>query len=852
MAVGDVSLDAPNLNDQLAVLRRTAVGLESGGITTKLIIPNSQILYTDVHAPGPDINAQIVQIRQGLEGKTPYDVDDLVFDWRSNGQSAQVAVVFRESLNEAEAFAVQHGFNPVSFVAIPEFGTFEGEPFFGATDHSVSLLGHGEEVEPDPDPMIILCTDKPHRSRTPAWAEQGNPDWRDDRIPTTLHHSEQPAPLATEQHPHPTERAPPPGQSAPSLVTAQLPVDDSRKMVRSSLLGDQDITRMPVTSPRIAGSSVLRNPAGTTTQFPDEHGSHPTSGSRQRRVLSQTAGYRKLGPASSLAGTRNERIAFAFQRPSRRRRWPRVVIFLLALLLVIGMCVGLLLWISPGQIESNLSEFLRSRTLQQTADGNPAPVLDSDASVQLPFAEQVPEGSTELPSTRAVRTQTAVWTAAPIPDLRDVSKSPPPDRILNPPPSIEESERTYRKTGIWPLDPIQPVGMASDGRIGVIYVAAVDRVDAPTSAETAPGSDFLTVNPISDSPHVGRSPPPYRALGPPHDVAESARIQVETVIPAVPNQPFRVVDDGRIGHLHLAAVDRVNTPISAETVPKSSVLTSRPKLLRIPAPSQPEEYGSGWQDLFDGLPIGISDTESDTSMNATRQAAEIRRVSPDNPTRPQPATDWSSHPLAAREALSFDRARPQSPTVDFSANAAKDPSSEMKGRVDLESESSLAALTSPLPVARPKGLGLAAKAQSEGAATASTKGRVDLESESSLAALTSPLPVARPKGLGLAAKAQSEGAATASTKRAASIPSGVSVASQATQRDAIELGRINLVGTYGPTGQRQALVRLRSGQVVKDINVGDRIDGGRVTAIGAGELHYIKNGRSITLRMPTG
>ncbi len=817
MCVGNVSLDDPNLSDQLAVLRRTAAELASGGVTTKLIIPNSQILYTDVHAPGPGINAQIVQIRQGLEGKTPYEVDDLVFDWRSNGQSAQVAVVFRESLNEAESFAVQHGFNPVSFVAIPEFGTFEGEPFFGATNHSVSLLGRGEEVESDPDRMLILGSNKPQR-RSEARPGQGNSDGHDDQIPSRLHQSEQPATLVPEQHPHSSERAPPSGQSAPSLVTARLPVDDSREMVRSPLRGDLGLTRMPVTSSRIAGPGVLRNQAGAAAQFTGEHESHPTTGSSSGRTPSQIAGYKKLGPALSLEGLEKERITFAFQRPSRRRRWPRVMVFLLALLLVIGLCVGLLLWISPGQIESNLNQFLRSWTLQRTADGNPAPILDSDAAVQLPFAEQVLEGSTELPSTQAVQTQTAVWTADPIPDLHDVSRSPPPDRILDPPPSIAESERTYLKTGIWPLDPIQPAGMDGDGRIEVIYVAAVDQVDSSTSAATVPRSGFLTVDAVSDFPHLGRSPPPYRAVGPPNNDAGSARIHFETdILPLDPIQPAGMVDDGRLGITHVAAVDRVDTPTSAATAPESSFLTANPKLLRAPTPSETEKYVSDWQVLLDNLPIGMSDTESDTSMNAKRQVAETDLASHDNPTGLWPATDRSSHPVAAQgDPLPFDRRQSQSPTADLSAKTAKVPSSEMKGGVSLELESGLAALTSPLPVPRPEGLGLAAKS------------RVSEETSNRATA-----------------KAQSEKAATA-------IPSSVSVASRATQRDAIDLGRINLVGTYGPTGQRQALVRLRSGRVVKDIKVGDRIDGGRVTAIGAGELHYVKNGRSITLRMPAG
>ncbi len=156
LSVGDVSLDAPDLVDELVVLRRTASDLEAGGLTTKLVIPDSQILYVEVDAPGPSANERMEQIRAALVGLTPYDLHDLVFDWRSRGDKAQVAVVARDTLFEAEGFAMQYRFNPVSFVALPARGDFEGEPFFGPTRHAASLLTGGETIEPDERRIEIL------------------------------------------------------------------------------------------------------------------------------------------------------------------------------------------------------------------------------------------------------------------------------------------------------------------------------------------------------------------------------------------------------------------------------------------------------------------------------------------------------------------------------------------------------------------------------------------------------------------------------------------------------------------------------------------------------------------------
>ena len=469
MCVGDVSLEDPELSDQLAVLRRTAADLESSGVTTKLVIPDSQILYTEVHAPGPDTNAQMVQIRQGLEGKTPYEVNDLVFDWRSIGQSAQVAVVFRESLKEAESFAVQHGFNPVSFVANPEFGSFEGEPFFGATEHSRTLFGQGEEIEPDPEPMIILGSEKPHGKATENQVRHSAPDYQEDTFTSAPQYSDQAERSANGLHLSSTERSPIAGQSRPNLVTAHMPLADSRETFRLPIRGDQGLTRMPVTSSRIAGS----RPAGTVEHNADGQ-ALPSEDSRQGAVPNLTGRYQKLGSALSAAGARHEQMAFGFHRPSRMHRWPRrLMIVLLALLLALAVSVGLLFWISPNQLESSLSQFWRFQTSQQETGGVSAPIRESQ---ETPAAENVPERFDGPVSSDPVLTDANVGETGSVPALPDISASPPPDRILQPPPSFAESERTYLDTGVWPRDPRQPAGATDDDRLEEIYIAFMDRV----------------------------------------------------------------------------------------------------------------------------------------------------------------------------------------------------------------------------------------------------------------------------------------------------------------------------------------------------------------------------------------
>ena len=166
--VGVTALDSPDLAEALGYLRATALGLSPRGLSTKLVIPEAQILYTQVHAPGPEAAKRRRQIKAALEGLTPYKAEDLVFDWWGSGPQVHVAVVARETLAEAEAFATEHRFNPVSFVAAPNDGDYRGEPFFGPSALAASLLAEGEKVERDQEPIVVMGRDYPRRETDAA------------------------------------------------------------------------------------------------------------------------------------------------------------------------------------------------------------------------------------------------------------------------------------------------------------------------------------------------------------------------------------------------------------------------------------------------------------------------------------------------------------------------------------------------------------------------------------------------------------------------------------------------------------------------------------------------------------
>ena len=144
--VGSVPIDEPDLPAALSYLRATALGLSPRGIATKLVIPNEQILYTTVSAPASDPEERAAQIRAALAGRTPYEVDELVFDWSGRGDEVQAA---------------EHRFNPVGFVAVPVPGTFAGEPWFGASALAPALIPTGDVVERDAVPITVTARTLP-------------------------------------------------------------------------------------------------------------------------------------------------------------------------------------------------------------------------------------------------------------------------------------------------------------------------------------------------------------------------------------------------------------------------------------------------------------------------------------------------------------------------------------------------------------------------------------------------------------------------------------------------------------------------------------------------------------------
>ncbi|MDV7142797.1 hypothetical protein R3X27_08885 [Tropicimonas sp. TH_r6] len=204
-SLGAVSLDTPDLGDALANLRANAEALGDGApLRCALVLPNSQILYTEAEA-GRDAKENATRAARRLDGATPYLLDELVFDWRARGEEIWIAAVARETLEEAEGFAALHGFGPICFTATPEPGAFPGAPFFGPTDAAPRLLASGEVLERLNRPIIAAPPQEPLEepaaqiaADTPDKAEGPEPEAPASEARAPVQEPEAPEPVSTE------------------------------------------------------------------------------------------------------------------------------------------------------------------------------------------------------------------------------------------------------------------------------------------------------------------------------------------------------------------------------------------------------------------------------------------------------------------------------------------------------------------------------------------------------------------------------------------------------------------------------------------------------------------------------
>ena len=112
--IGTVPLHAPDLQIQMQALRDQGFVLEND-LSCTLIIPSDQVRLLTVKTGGLEPEAAVRKIEATLASATPYSLSELAYVTTLDGAETHVAAVARQTLDEARAFAVDHGFIPEGF-----------------------------------------------------------------------------------------------------------------------------------------------------------------------------------------------------------------------------------------------------------------------------------------------------------------------------------------------------------------------------------------------------------------------------------------------------------------------------------------------------------------------------------------------------------------------------------------------------------------------------------------------------------------------------------------------------------------------------------------------------------------
>lgn len=783
--VGEVALDSADLSAELAALREKAAALEPSGLTTKLVIPDAQIRYLDLPAAeAPDADHEAAAMR-ALDGATPYALDDLAFDWNVAGGRLHVAAVARETLQEAEDFAREHRFNPVSFVARPEAtskaASFGTEPFFGETaqdggrvvrDRTPIEIAGAASV---PKPRGAVTGEEDPAAQHPVAAPPA-PDRADrDRAGQGAEEATgSPALAAIRAASEPPETGAPQLAGAERPSAAEAPQASAKAPDPAAHRGARPDRQEPVANPASAAASLA--PRREEPPAPDPAGkvapaltvARPRDGRAQgsphQSGPSRGSGAAKAAGAAGAASDEDEAdrlTIFGARETQRRQRGkPRFLGLILTALLLLCLA-GVAAWATIYP-DSDLARLVRWSEPQIAVTPESPEITQPDAAAQAtaPAAAPAPAPAEAMIPPRPG-------------DAPAVTPDPVPEPLAQTRPlTTEEARAAYAETGIWQIPPDPPL-QPDAGSLDEFYLTSID--------EDLPVGDAVALP----------------------DVAQSRTdTRPETLsAPAPPGTTFALDARGLV-----------------EATPEGALTPDGVEVRAGPPPVRPPQ-----------APARVVPVPGLTL--APEAAAELDRISDIRPrTRPDNLIERHERgALGGRSLTELASLRPQTrpATVPQQASVPAAPDASA-----VEAALAEAAET----------IGPDEEAMSQ-AVTASLKPRKRPGNLQTTPQSTPQTTVRRE-----APQTQTQPQRQTAAPR---IPSSASVARAATTRNAVNLRQVNLIGVYGSPSNRRALVRLSNGRYQK-VEVGDRLDGGQVSAIGASELRYTKRGRPVVLRMPSG
>jgi len=810
--VDAVSLDSADLVGDLALLEAKARKLGKETVTSKLIIPNDQIKYITLETGDLDEDARDQIARDALDGATPYAVSDLAYAVSSSGSKTYIAAVAHETLAAAEAFAKEHNFNPVSWVSIPEHGNFNGEPFFGQTkaagdidvardDVNIVVSGMIAKVAPVVPPVIVP---EPVEIE-PVVSELVEPTpMVPEDIETLLEKVEVAEDEADSASDEPTEPA-----NADEITSVPLKTDAVTDAENSA---DNNAALIdPTPSPELAVADVIATPEIAATRPKAEK---PASKSfTSRRAPS--------GPTPVLAGASRESTPTSVtaatvppieDTPSETQD---------------------LVVVDPPEPQISAGFLSKRKAIPATPPVTTQP--STEAQRLTIFGARKPERKTVVGGKPKFLgliliavlllflAGVAAWASVFLNEgLASFFSAPNDEAITEAPagfaPASSEDVGPNIKTASFSAD------LSSED------TAVLDALRAPQA-------DPVVVLP---------------ELSPQELAANYAVTGIWPVSPEV-SQPAPLVS---LDDLYITGIDPVSSSNDAVALPNVRALVTDNGLGE---QTTPVAAGTSFAFGIDGLVI--------PTVNGA--------ITPNGVTVFLGRPDVTPPKISARKALPaktdpslalIAKMRPQPRPSNLveqnerSVNGGLSRSELAQLRPRLRPAIELA-ITQPAPEVDPttdNARNDAAAAATLAALAPRVEGIIIEGPPNPQAVIASVRPDGRPKNFARVVKrvkakqSNDQGTRVASVAPKVVVPkitSPASVAKSATVKNAINLRNVNLIGVYGKPSSRRALVRLSNGRYQK-VQVGDRIDGGRVSAIGDNELRYKKGSRNLTLKMP--
>ncbi|MEX3314887.1 hypothetical protein [Sulfitobacter sp. PS-8MA] len=918
--VGEVMLDSSDLAAELAALRKTATALEPGGLRSLLLIPDSQIRYLTIDTPDMDPGARRAAAAKALEGATPYAVDELVYHVSADGPRSHIAAVARETLDEAEAFAVEHRFHPVGFVAAPDDEGYRGVPDFGLTAAAQTLLEPGETLEPETAPVVALPTTPAPKGPIAEAAESdaASPDLAPtpEETPPPV---EEPLPVLAD----PVEPEEPPAEEPPAEEPpAEEPSAEETAAVLAATPEDSPPPRhepLPAFSaPVDAADTVAADPAPAPAQK-----SAPRIEDLPKADAPQADDQPDAEDTGSVAASAAPLAAAAAaetpKAPSRK-------IDFSAAPASSGTGAGFASRRAPDARASDTGASAQAPSLGGARRDTP-PSPDSKAapagatpSSPVPPVDAAPETRAPQPDSSSLTPKKPATGAPFLSRRKPKSKKPRKDRRVVPAatPTRMPASEAERMT-IFGARQNAPVG-GKPRFLGLILTAALLLFLAGVAAwasifldnGTALSRLFGDRSPTTTAEALDQPPAetPAPEAAPAAPLAEAEELLPPE--PAAPNAIETAALDAGLTDEDGAVLDALRTPqlrpssemTEAEIDARYATTGIWPRAPQVPpAPAAKIDIDDLYLTSIDpissttdavALPaVDRFATDSAPGAVAPPAAAGTRfnldarglvtptvkgALSPDGhlvyqgkpeavPPQTMAKREAAPEPAATDNALAGRRPQPRPADLAESNERAQlggltraelgglRPQLRPESAQEKAQEEAVAQDPAPEPATPAPAAPEVAPVDTRDAVAAALATPPAIENATAQATQLSRRPDTRPRNFARIVKRAETAAASAQVASVApravtpKIPSKTSVAKQATSRNAINLRKLNLIGVYGKPSNRRALVRLSNGRYQK-VEVGDRVDGGRVAAIGDSELRYVKRGRNVVLRMP--